>query len=167
MPKYPKGSIEMKEYMKKLREMRGKNPKKMKVMKGEGIMSDLFDGLKNVAVKEGKKLVKEKGTELLNKGIDLAVKKVAGKGMKRSKSMKGAGFLSDLGKTVFKSALNVMPIPGIARDVAGTIGDNIIDKIDGKGMNMKDSIIVGNQKTILKKRGGALRHGGALRTLKI
>jgi len=171
MPKYPKGSDEMKMYMKNLREMRGKNPKPKKI-KGSGIMSDLFGSLKNVAINEGQKFVKEKGAELLNKGLNMAVEKVAekvkGKGMKKSKSMKGKGFLGDIGKSVFKSALNVIPMPGIVRDVAGNVGEMLINKT-GAGMNnnMEDSIMVGKDKTVMKKRGGALRIGGALRTLKV
>lgn len=56
MPKYKKGSVEMKNYMAKLRSMKGSTKK----MKGEGIMGDAWDYIKKGAsyVKDNKLISK-------------------------------------------------------------------------------------------------------------
>jgi hypothetical protein len=139
------------EFMAYVRSQKGKNnnenkPKKMK--KGKGIMSDIFGVVKNAAINEGEKIIKEKGAELLNKGVDAAVKKIRGKGL-----------LKDIGKSVIKGALSVAPIPQIGRD----IGNVVVDGVLGSGL---DNTLVSNNKTSMKKRnGGSLRPigGGALR----
>lgn len=56
MPKYKKGSVEMKNYMSKLRAMKGSTKK----MKGNGIMGDAWDYIKKGAsyVKDNKLISK-------------------------------------------------------------------------------------------------------------
>jgi hypothetical protein len=141
------------EFMAYVRSQKGKNnnenkPKKMK--KGKGIMSDIFGVVKNAAINEGEKLIKEKGAELLNKGVDAAVKKIRGKGL-----------LKNIGKTVLKGALSVAPIPQIGRD----IGNVVVDGVLGSGLLDNTNMISNNKTTMKKKYGGALRglSGGALR----
>jgi hypothetical protein len=58
MPKYKKGSTEMKNYMAKLRSMKGTT--KTKKMKGEGILGDAWDYIKKGAsyVKDNKLISK-------------------------------------------------------------------------------------------------------------
>jgi len=123
---------------------------KRKMKKGKGIMSDIFGVVKNAAINEGEKLIKEKGAELLNKGVDAAVKKIRGKGL-----------LKDIGKTVLKGALSVAPIPQIGRD----IGNVVVDGVLGSGLLDNKNMISNNKTTMKKKYGGALRglSGGALR----
>lgn len=127
---------------------------KRKTKKGKGIMSDIFGAVKNIAINEGEKLVKEKGTELLNKGIETAVKKIRGKGI-----------LKDIGKTVFKGALSLAPIPQIGKDLGNIVVDNVI----GSGLNNNDNnLLVSKGKTVMVKKnmkGGSLRNlsGSALR----
>ena len=126
---------------------------KRKTKKGKGIMSDIFGAVKNIAINEGEKLVKEKGAELLNKGVEAAVKKIRGKGL-----------LKDIGKTVLKGALSVAPIPQLGRDLGNIVVDNVI----GSGLNNNDNnLLISKGKTVMvkKKYGGALKglSGGALR----
>ena len=127
---------------------------KRKTKKGKGIMSDIFGAVKNIAINEGEKLVKEKGTELLNKGVEAAVKKIRGKSI-----------LRDIGKTVFKGALSVAPIPQLGRD----IGNVVVDSVLGGSLSNKDNnLMISKGKTVMVKKnmkGGALRglSGGALR----
>ena len=58
MPKYKKGSAEMKNYMAKLRSMKGSSSNKK--MKGEGILGDAWDYVKKGAsyIKDNKLLSK-------------------------------------------------------------------------------------------------------------
>jgi len=140
------------EFMAYVRSQKGKNNNenmtidkpKRKTKKGKGIMSDIFGAVKNIAINEGEKLVKEKGAELLNKGVDAAVKKIRGKSIFR-----------DIGKTVLKGALSIAPIPQLGRD----IGNVVVDSVLGSGL-------ISNNKTSMKRKyGGALKGlgGGALR----
>ena len=141
-----------KEFMAYVRSQKGKKTNdnmkmekpKRKTKKGKGIMSDIFGVVKNAAINEGEKLIKEKGAELLNKGVEAAVKKIRGKSIFR-----------DIGKTVFKGALSVAPIPQLGRD----IGNVVVDSVLGSGL------ISGNKTSMKKKYGGALKglSGGALR----
>ena len=126
--------------------------------KGKGLMGDLLKGVKNLAINEGEKLIRDKGNELLNKGIDLAVQKVKGG------RVKGKGLLKDISKGVLKTGLNFVPIPNMSRQILGSIGDTIIDKVSGGNINNKD-MLIGKKSVMVKKNmaGGALRPlGGAL-----
>jgi hypothetical protein len=167
--RFKKGSIEAKEYMakiraqkknnnksnnadiKKLRQLSGKLLGQSNKKKGKGILSDVISNAKNYAINEGEKYIKDKGAELVNKGVDMAVKKIRGKGL-----------LSDIGKNVFRTGLNIVPMPGVVKQIAQPVGEMLIDRVAGGSMNNK---LVGN-KTMVKNnmaKGGALRPmGGAL-----
>jgi hypothetical protein len=58
MPKFKKGSVEMKNYMSKLRAMKGSTSKKK--MKGDGVLSDAWDYVKKGAsyIKDNKLISK-------------------------------------------------------------------------------------------------------------
>lgn len=144
MAKYPKGSQEMRDYMASIRAMKGKSDKPRKNKKGKGLMSDLLGSVKNMAINEGEKLIKEKAGELVNKGVDTIIKKVRGKGL-----------MKDIAKTVFKGAINMVPMPGIARDIGTNVGELLIEKIGG---NLNNNMMVSTDMTVMKrKRGGALK----------
>lgn len=142
------------EFMAYVRAQKGKNNsnvKKTKTKKGKGIMSDVLSNIKDVAIKEGEKVIKEKGNELLNKGVDTLVKKIRGKGL-----------LKDIGKTVFKGAMSAAPIPGIVRDVGTNVGELLIDKIGG---SLNDKLVVTKGKTLMVKKNMNSKSGAALKPM--
>lgn len=145
-----------KEFMAYVRSQKNKNTQK----KGKGLMNDLLKGVKNLAINEGEKLIRDKGNELLNKGIDLAVKKVKGG------RVKGKGLLKDISKTVLKTGLNLIPMPNLVRDIGSNVGEMLIDKVSGGNIN-NNNMLIGKKSVMVKKNmaGGALRGvslGGAL-----
>jgi hypothetical protein len=165
-----------KEFMAYVRSMKNKNKSmsNMNDMKknkksGKGLVNDLFNEAKNYAVNKGEELLKQKGAELLDKGINMAVKKIKGG------KMKGKGLLSDIGKTVFKTGMNVIPMPEVVRDIGSNVGELLIDKIGGGLNDTKKNLLVGKDKTILinknmAQKGGALKvmglsKGGALKVM--
>lgn len=91
--------------------------------KGSGIMND---GL-NYVKKEAKKLVKNEGKKLVDKGANFIKNEVIGDGVGGLTSNKkmGSGIFGDIGKTVSNFALDAAPIPGVARDI-GKIGTNYL-----------------------------------------
>lgn len=141
-----------KEFMAYVRSQKKNNNGNMTKKKGKGILSDIGKNVKNYAFNEGEKFIKKKASDLVDKGVNMAVKKIRGKGI-----------LSDIGKTVFKTGLDVVPMPNIARKLVEPVGELVIDKtLKGKGMNNK----LVSKKTVVKNnmaKGGALRPlGGAL-----
>ena len=154
-----------KEFMAYVRSMKNKNnnmnvEKKNKKMKGKGVMSDILSNVKDYAVEKGKEMVKEKGKELLDKGVEMVIKKVRG-----GKLKKGKGILGDIGKTVFKSALDMAPLPGVVKNIGSNVGELLIDKIGGGINDTKNNMIIGKDKTILVKKNMASKSGGALKVL--
>jgi len=141
-----------KEFMAYVRSQKKNNNGNMTKKKGKGILSDIGKNVKNFAIDEGEKLIKKKASDLVDKGVNMAVKKIRGKGI-----------FSDIGKTVFKTGLDIVPIPNLARKIVEPVGELVIDKtLRGKGMTNK----LVSKKTVVKNnmaKGGALKPlGGAL-----
>lgn len=144
-----------KEFMAYVRSLKGKSdkPKKEKKTKvGKGLMSDLLSSVKNMAINEGEKLLKEKTTELIDKGLN----KLKGKGVK--KTMKAKGLLGDIAKGILKTGLDMAPIPGIVKNIGSNVGELLIEKVGG---NLNPSIMVSKDSTIMKKK----KSGKALKVL--
>lgn len=103
--------------------------------KGAGIMDDGLNYVKN----EGKKYIKGKAKELINKGAEYVKDNVIGGGLIRDGKMekKGNGLFGNVLKTVGNAALDMAPIPGIARDVGKHIGNYAVNKSGLGIMKMK------------------------------
>lgn len=143
--------------MSNMNDMEMKNMKKNK-KSGKGLLGDLLNEGKNYAMNKGEELLKEKGKELVDKAINMAVKKV------RGGKMKGKGLLSDISKSVFKTGMNVIPMPGIVRDIGSNVGELLIDKIGGGLNDTKKNLLVSKDKTILINKNMAQK-GGALKIM--
>ena len=72
------------------------------------------DVLKKVATSDTVK-------NLAKSGIDYGVQKLKDK-------IDGKGLFGDIGKTVLRTGLNYAPIPNMARDIVGNVGEKLIDK---------------------------------------
>ena len=90
--------------------------------------------------------------KVLKKGSPRTIAYMAYIRSKPRKEKTGKGLIKDLGKKAFNVGMNMVPMPGLVRDVGQAVGNVVIDKVGEKyGLGMK------------KKRGmkgGALRMAG-------
>lgn len=135
MPKYNKGSPEMKAHMEKLRSMR-------KSKSGKGIGSDIINRGKELLIETGKNQL----SDIIDKGAVVLKKKI-----------KGEGFLGNIGKSLSNTLIDNLPAPNIVKNVA-KYGTNELINQTGLGMiqNNNKKIKLNNKKI----KGGALVPSG-------
>ena len=108
-----------------------------KKMIGKGLIDTLKTGIKKgakYAIDIAKTKGKEKMNELIDKGAETLTQSLEGGKMK--KKMKGKGIIGDVLKYGKSAALNVVPLPGIIKDVANYAGDKVIEQ-SGLGFKKK------------------------------
>jgi len=135
MPKYAKGSPEMKAHMAMLRNMR-------KSKSGKGIGSDIIRKGKDMLIEEGKNQL----SDIIDKGAVVLKKKI-----------RGEGFLGNIGKSLSNTLIDNLPAPNIVKNVA-KYGTNELINQTGLGMiqNNNKKIKSNNRKI----KGGALMPSG-------
>lgn len=90
--------------------------------RGSGLVSDTIQLVKN----KGKELLKNEANKLIDEGVNILKKKV---GLRN-----GQGIIGDVLRYGKRSALDLVPIPGIVRDIGNVVGDELIKKT---GLGMK------------------------------
>jgi hypothetical protein len=116
------GTPEMRDYMKSLRDKRTGNRTSKK---GKGIMKDLYNKGKDYLIEQGKQQL----LNVVEKGADVLKEKV-------KRKIRGEGIFGDVARYGLNAGLDVIPIPGIARDVGKLVGNELIKKT-GLGMSEK------------------------------
>jgi hypothetical protein len=115
MPKYPKGSQEMKDYMASIRAKKGNK-------KGKGIVSDLYQKGKDILIEEGKNQL----TNIVDKGADIIKRKIRGKGI-----------LGNIGRAVSGTLIDALPGPNIIKTGLKYGTNKLIDQT-GMGLKIKN-----------------------------
>jgi len=137
MPRFAKGSQQAKDYMASLRAKRTGTRKK-----GKGLMSDLYNKGKDYLIEQGK----EQLINVIDKGADIVKEKL-------KKKIRGNGILGDVARYGLNAGLDILPVPGLARNVGKLVGNELINKT---GLGIK-KVRVRKNKTF----GGALLPAGA------
>ena len=112
-----KGTQEMKDYMASLR------AKRTGTRKGKGMMSDLYNKGKDYLIEKGK----EQLLNIVDRGADIVKEKL-------KRKIKGNGVIGDVFKYGLNAGLDVLPVPGLARNVGKLVGNELINK---SGLGMK------------------------------
>jgi len=131
-----KGSQEMRDYMKSLRDKRGNK-------KGKGMMKDLYEKGKDILIEEGRNQL----SNVVDKGADIIKRKIRGKGL-----------LGNIGRAVSGTLIDALPGPNIIKTGLKYGTNKLIDQT-GMGLKIKNSnkkIKNSNKKIV----GGALYPSG-------
>lgn len=131
-----KGTQEMRDYMASLRAKRTGN------RKGKGLMSDLIEKGKDYLIEKGK----EQLLNVVDRGADIVKEKL-------KRKIRGNGLIGDVARYGLNAGLDILPVPGLARNVGKLVGNELINKT---GLGMK-KVRVRKNKTL----GGALLPAGS------